>query len=218
MIRFYIIFLLIVTTIVNCTNKSQTFAILEKADSLLAKEDENEALKTLETINQRELKTDEERAYYNLLTTSTQFKLCLPIDSDTAINRSINYYRQSNNKKKLAKALYYKGMVKYELGDVENAIICIKEAEHLAMKVKDTNTLNLVYTNLAAINNATNNNITALEYAIKALDTSKRMKDKGLTALALDQIGKAYSDMGTYDSALYYMKKAIPYVKHLKKT
>ena len=102
MIRFYIIFLLIVTTIVNCTNKSQTYAILEKADSLLAKEDENEALKTLETINQRELKTDEERAYYYLLTTSTQFKLCLPIVSDTAINRSINYYRQSNNKKKLA--------------------------------------------------------------------------------------------------------------------
>ena len=217
MIRFYIIFLLIVTTIVNCTNKSQTYAILEKADSLLAKEDENEALKTLETINQRELKTDEERAYYYLLTTSTQFKLCLPIVSDTAINRSINYYRQSNNKKELAKALYYKGMVKYELGDVENAIICIKEAEHLAMKVKDTNTLNLVYTNLAAINNATGNNITALEYAIKALDTSKRMKDKRLTALALDQIGKAYSDMGAYDRALYYMKKAIPYVKYLKK-
>lgn len=202
---------------VACKNKGQIYTQLEHIDSLLTNEDNDSALKELSDIDKSKINSAEDKAYYNLLYTETMFRLSSTQTSDTMINKSIDFYKKSNNKKKLAKALYYKGMVKYELGDVEDAIICLKKAEHIAIKTKEATVLNYIYINLSFINNVEGNNITALEYAKKSFKVAEKRKDKSMLCLSLDKISSAFTSMMEHDSAAYYSKLTTPYIKYLKK-
>lgn len=208
---------LIVTTVVSCDNHGTTYEKLVKADSLITAEKDSAALNELMAIQTDELTTDKERAYYNLLLTCARYRLYLPTTSDSAISTSIEYYKRTNDKQKLAKALYYKGMTNYELGKTEQAIRLLKEAENIAEKTKNTAILNYIYINLATINSHLNNLNMALTYGKASLKEAEKRKDKAMICISLNKIGIIYNANNKYDSAAYYTKKTIPFIKYTKK-
>lgn len=208
---------LIVTTVFSCDNHGTTYEKLVKADSLITAEKDSAALNELLAIQTDELTTEKEQAYYNLLLTCARYRLYLPTTSDSAITASIEYYKRTNDKQKLAKALYYKGMTNYELGKTELSIRLLKEAENIAEKTKNTAILNYIYINLAGINSHLDNDNTALKYAKASLKTAEKRKDKDMICISLNKISESLSSKNVHDSALYYAEKAIPYVKYLKK-
>lgn len=171
---------LFVIIITGCNNHGTTYEKLVKADSLITAEKDSAALNELLAIQTDELTTEKEQAYYNLLLTCARYRLYLPTISDSAISTSIEYYKRTNDKQKLAKALYYKGMTNYELGKTEQAIRLLKEAENIAEKTKNTAILNYIYINLAGINSHLDNDNTALKYAKASLKTAEERKDKGM--------------------------------------
>lgn len=211
-----LLFLLIII-IAGCKNSSREYALMGKADSLITKEQEDSALCILSSIDTTALKHDEEKAYYNLLQTCARYRRWYPISSTATIDYSVDYYRKANDKRKLARALYYKGVVAYELGNTETAITCLKEAEHIENKSGKSDILNYIYINLANINLQTSNYITALQYAKSSLNTAEKRKDGNLICLSLDKISTIFNAKELHDSALHYSLKAIPYIKHLTK-
>lgn len=216
MTRLLIIFLILSTIISGCKNGGDTYKLMERADSLVAKEQEDSALYMLASIDTTALKYAKDKAYYNLLRTCARYRRRYPISSTRNIDYSVDYYRNANDTKKLARALYYKGMVVYELGDTKTAITCLKEAEHIEDKSENSDILNYIYINLANINLHTSNYNTALQYAKISLETAKRRKDKSIVCLSLDKISAIFSSKEQHDSALFYAIKAIPYIKSLK--
>ena len=217
MTKHLITLLLLTTVIAGCEGHNDAYALMEEADSLISREQEDSALTMLNSITPDQLKTDKNRAYYNLLQTCVQYRLRLQISSTSEISKSVDYYRAAGNRRNLARALYYKGMVANEFGNVEMALTCLKEAEHTIPKYEKSDVLNYIYANLAKINNNTNNYETALNYAKNSFKTAEKRQDKSLICLSLDIMGMAYGNIEKYDSALYYAEKAIPYIKYLKR-
>lgn len=212
-----ILLFLIVTVFTGCKNDSPIYTRLEKVDRLLTKEENDSALECLMSIDANSIKAYKDRAYYFLLFTETLYRLQLPTYSDTAINASIKYYRQSNNKRNLARALYYKGMMASGRGDIKETIRYVKEAEIIAENVGTTSLLNYIYINLSTINSRVGNHNTALTYAKKSLEIAERQKDQSMICLSFEKISNAFAGIEQHDSALFYAKKAIPYIKHLSK-
>ena len=217
MTKHLITLLLLTTVIAGCEGHNDAYALMEEADSLISREQEDSALTMLNSITPDQLKTDKNRAYYNLLQTCVQYRLRLQISSTSEISKSVDYYRAAGNRRNLARALYYKGMVANEFGNVEMALTCLKEAEHTIPKYEKSDVLNYIYANLAKINNNTNNYETALNYAKNSFKTAEKRQDKSLICLSLDIMGMAYGNIEKYDSALYYAEKTIPYIKYLKR-
>lgn len=217
MTKHLVTLLLLATVIAGCGGRNDAYALMEEADSLISREQEDSALTMLNSITPDQLKTDKDRAYYNLLQTCVQYRLRLQISSTSEISKSVDYYKAAGNRRNLARALYYKGMVANEFGNVEMALTCLKEAEHTIPKYEKSDVLNYIYANLAKINNNTNNYETALNYAKNSFKTAEKRQDKSLICLSLDIMGMAYGNIEKYDSALYYAEKAIPYIKYLKR-
>ena len=210
-----IIFLIV--TITACQRHSNVYMALVQADTLLAKEENDSALRQLLKIDTAMITSESDRAYYNLLYTNTLFRLQLPVNSDSAIDISIKYYEKSQDKSKLARSLYYKGMTIYERnGDIKKVIECVKKAEYIAENAGEEALLNSIYANLSTINYHTRNFNTALDYAKKSLDLSKKLGNKKMIGLSLNKISNAFTNLMQFDSSMYYSNKIIPYIKYIK--
>lgn len=209
-----IIFLIV--TIAACQRHGNVYDCLVNADSLIDKNKDSAAIRQLLTINKSDLKTDEERAYYGLLHDMATYRLMFPVESDSGITYSVAYYRKTANKYNLARALYYKGMISFEKNNINVALTCLKEAEHLALKVNDAKLLSRIYANLGTINTTIGNQNTALHYEKKALALAEKRKDWALTCLILDKIGNICTSLNMLDSGAYYTEKSIPLVKYLR--
>lgn len=208
---------LIVTAVTACNNHGLTYKKLEKADSLFMNDKDSAALEMLTSISNDELTSEKEKAYHSLLLVCTKYRLQRKDIADSTINVSIDYYKRVNDKQNLARALYYKGMIVHQSGNISKAIKLIKEAEIIAYDNKIMPTLNYIYINLATINGKIGNYLTSLEYAKKSLSIAEVRKDNKIIGLSLDKISEAFSGVNQYDSALFYIEKAIPYVKYLRK-
>lgn len=210
-----IIFLIVAIT--ACQRHSNVYMALVQADTLLAKEENDSALRQLLKIDTAMITSESDRAYYNLLYTNTLFRLQLPVNSDSAIDISIKYYEKSQDKSKLARSLYYKGMTIYERnGDIKKVIECVKKAEYIAENAGEEALLNSIYANLSTINYHTRNFNTALDYAKKSLDLSKKLGNKKMIGLSLNKISNAFTNLMQFDSSMYYSNKIIPYIKYIK--
>lgn len=215
--RIIILSFIIVTFFTCCKNDSRTYVYLAQIDSLLTKEENDAALERLMTMDVNKITDNEDRAYYYLLRTETFYRLQLPTYSNTAINASIKYYRQSSDRRNLARALYYKGMMASENSNASEAIKYVKEAETIAERTNNSTLQNYIYANLASINSRIGNNQTALSYAKKSLHLSKERGDKSMICLSFERISNAFAELEQHDSTLFYAIKAIPYIKYLTK-
>lgn len=209
--------LLFIITFNSCTRTSETGRMLEKADTLLSQNKPDSALNIIKKIKIKSL-DEEEQAYYNLLKTQSIFCLYIHTYSNSAINKSIEFYQKENNKSKLARALYYKGATHYfDFNKPDEAIDCIKRAESMAKELNDLSLCEKIYYKLAMINCGSGNFNTALVYAKKALEYSYKTGHKDMTCSALDKISCIFDFKNMPESCLFYTKKVIPYIKYLKK-
>lgn len=204
--------LLLFSIMVGCTSspyRKQLVALEE-----LSETHPDSTLRMLETIPVSELNEGEERAMYYLLTTKTLYKLGRPVDGDSLIDYCIDYFSKAGSTYHLANAHYYKGMVCYQFGRKDEAIVRLKDAERLAKK--DTSELlrNKVYENLLMFNYDAHNFELALDYAHLFLNSSKLMKDQKLECRALNDLSVIHHRLGNRDSSHYYQDKCMALVEN----
>jgi len=127
--------------------------------------------------------TEEERAEYGLLMTMVDIKTRHEqITNDSMIAASVKYYDQHGDKWHLAMAYHYRGVVKYALKNIPEAIKDLKKAEMLAETLDDELLRNKIYERLAYCNYKNNNFPLVLKYSMKLLDSSKKMNDSMMLA------------------------------------
>ena len=165
---------LFVFLFIGCNQQQMVYSELVEIDQLLIAEQTDSAFKKLAMIDVRKLNEDLS-AYYYLLETQCQYKLYMPIHSDSIINRAETYYRKTVDKEKLARSLFYKSGVLSDIGKKAEALQCLKQAEVLVRNLSEDYLSHNVYYQLASLNSyyqeyqlALDNIKKAMFYASKA--------------------------------------------------
>ena len=163
----YLIILLFFTACDISKNDIQTK--LEHIDSLLIKTNISETEKEMGTIRFEELKDDADKAKYLLLKAQLSHVKGIRQNEDSALDFSINYYKNNHDAELLARSYYYKGAISYENGNTKKALLLFKEAEQTEKEAGVPWLRFLIYVNMSYVNFSLEANETALDYAHKAL-------------------------------------------------
>ena len=110
----------VIMILLNSCSLSENYKKLEMAEQLM-EEQTDSAWHILCSIDTMQLRQGEERALYYLLLTQAQYKLYIPIKSDSQLDYSEAYYNKQGNDYYIANTNYYK--VNYGLSCVINFII-----------------------------------------------------------------------------------------------
>ena len=157
--------------------------------------------------------TEEERAEYGLLMTMVDIKTRHEqITSDSMIAASVKYYDQHGDKWHQAMAYHYRGVVKYALKNVPEAIKDLKRAETLAEPLDDELLRNKIYERLAYCNYKNNNFPLVLKYSKKLLDSSKKMNDSMMLARSYTMVASGFANMEEMDSARIYILNSLDWI------
>jgi tetratricopeptide (TPR) repeat protein len=157
--------------------------------------------------------TEEERAEYGLLMTMVDIKTRHEqIKNDSIIASSVRYYDQHGDKWHQAMAYHYRGVVKYALKNVPEAIKDLKKAETLAETLDDELLRNKIYERLAYCNYKNNNFPLVLKYSKKLLDSSKKMNDSMMLARSYTMVASGFANMEEMDSARIYILNSLDWI------
>jgi tetratricopeptide (TPR) repeat protein len=157
--------------------------------------------------------TEKEQAEYGLLMTMVDIKTRHEqITNDSIISASVRYYDQHGDKWHKAMAYHYRGVVKYALNNVPEAIKDLKRAETLAETLDDELLRNKIYERLAYCNYKNNNFPLVLKYSKKLLDSSKKMNDSMMVARSYTMVASGFANMEEMDSARIYILNSLDWI------
>ena len=157
--------------------------------------------------------TEGERAEYGLLMTMVDIKTRHEqIKNDSMITASIRYYDLYGDKWHKAMAYHYRGVVKYALKNIPEAIKDLKKAESLAETLDDELLRNKIYERLAYCNYKNNNFPLVLKYSKKLLDSSKKMNDSMMLARSYTMVASGFANMEEMDSARIYILNSLDWI------
>ena len=205
----------VLVALVGCNyQRNHVYDQLVAIDSLLVKEQADSALYLLEHIELTG-SDDECMAYYHLLSSQTRYKCYLPIESDSVIRLSVDYYRKSGDKGKLAKALLYDGCILYVKGKMTDGMKVLKEAETIVEEVPDDILRHNVYFAMASINFNCGEKELALDYIRKATACSFRSGRSDHLAFDYQNSSVYHYSLGNDDSCKYYIDKCVSLIDYL---
>ena len=211
----YILIALTVFTFVSCSEKSDVQQL--KSAFYMMDNDSVDDAEMIITLYSDTKMSDECRALYNLAKTRLLYLQDKEIKSDSLINFSIEYYKNSDKDKQfLAEAYYYKGVIRDLLGHPDEAVVYLKEAEIIATSIEDVTLTHKIYEMLCSLFLETDANHLTREYTHKNLELSKKAKNYNWYLFAAYQIGSYYKKVGAKDSAQYYFDSMKPYVNTIK--
>ena len=161
---------LLALSFTGCQNKKGTAPILKEAEALMYTRPDS-ALQMLETISQPEKLTGQEQADYALLLTQTRSRNRITATSDSLIRIATDYFQDSNDNARKAKAFLYLGDVYMDMQNHVEAMKALKQAEEV-LDNAEASVQSLIYSNLAYLNRESSNYELAWKYYQKALDVN----------------------------------------------
>lgn len=211
----YFLFGLSLLTIGGCGGRN-TFSQLVEVDSLIYSEQHDSAYNLLQTIKESDLNTDQDKAYYQLLTVQTSILTKRYFKSDSLIDAVIGFYQQSEDIPKLANAYYYKANSLLMNHSPEEAIVYLKQAEQLAKRTTDYRLRYKVAESISYLNSICGKYDLALDYVKEAFVLIDKIDNKRWQADAYYRMGLSYANLNMMDSAKYYFDKTQDYIKYVR--
>ena len=230
----YILCCLLTLSFTGCQDRKGTAPILKEAEALMYTRPDS-ALQILKTISQPEKLTGQEQADYALLLTQARSRNRITATSDSLIRIASDYYQDSNDKARKAKAFLYLGDVYMDMQNHVEAMKALKQAEEV-LDDAEASVQSLIYSNLAYLNRESSNYELAWKYYQNALIIDKANGDtewvvsnlinllnlplptlqdtltnyivqleEVLLSVTSDLQSKAYNNIG-----IYYRKKNLP--------
>lgn len=195
--------------IAGCGN-SQCYTMLETVDSLTENDLTDSACKVIKKIEDTyNIKDGKERAYYSLLKYQLQFRNKDTDINDSLIDYSISYYNENIDERKLALSYYLKA----RMSNNKDAIKYLKKAEFIAEKTDDNFLKARIQYKLSNLNVDNEDYKTALKYNIKAINYMNGINDDESLVWFILGLSNIYGNLGHKDSCLYYVDKALTYLK-----
>lgn len=199
---------------VGCLRNSMSEQ-LTQIDSLLVNDQVDSALTCLKNISPENLETEADSAYYYILMAESRYRLKGPDVSDSSTNYSINYYKNTSDHGKLARAYYYRGVNAYNSSDPKVGILLVKQAEEQAEKTDNLLLKHKIYESLSYYNGNEFEEELSLFYSKKALHIAKLIEDKNRQAIALLYMASSYSSFGNKDSLAICVNECLPLADYL---
>ena len=207
---------LFVFLFIGCNQQQMVYSELVEIDQLLIAEQTDSAFKKLAMIDVRKLNEDLS-AYYYLLETQCQYKLYMPIHSDSIINRAETYYRKTVDKEKLARSLFYKSGVLSDIGKKAEALLCLKQAEVLVRNLSEDYLSHNVYYQLASLNSYYQEYQLALDNIKKAMFYASKANRMLNLAYDYEKAAVYYGNLGLSDSSRFYIRKCLSVIDVIPK-
>ena len=196
-----------------CTHKGISER-LDEIDSLVIAEKYDSAYTVLLGIKESSITEPSDKAHYYLLQTQVGYLVNKPLETDSLLDKSIEYYKLHKDNGRLADGYYYKANREKQNGNYPQAILHCKQAEQLAQGLQQQYK---IVERLAFLNERSGNYTLQLEYARKSLKLASQANNKNWMAYSYNNIGSAFSNLDDDDSAYYYFSRAIPYLKYIDK-
>lgn len=206
--------LLFVLFLVSCTDgrsEGQVARLLRQAEMCM-EEYPDSALVYLHQIPDPEKLTGENQADYCLLLTQAMDKNDLPLSSDSLIQIAVGYYSNKGDAECKAKALFYKGRVFQQQGNLEGATLLYKKAESMIPDLTDYYLVGLIYSYLGHLNRDEEHYKKALFYYEKALPCYRTIQNPTLTASGLQDMAKISVYLGETHRADSLFSEVLSYV------
>ena len=207
---------LFVFLFIGCNQQQMVYSELVEIDQLLIAEQTDSAFKKLAMIDVRKLNEDLS-AYYYLLETQCQYKLYMPIRSDSVISIAETYYRKTGDKEKLARSLFYKSGVLSDIGKKAEALLCLKQAEVLVRNLSEDYLSHNVYYQLASLNSYYQEYQLALDNIKKAMFYASKANRMLYLAYDYEKAAVYYGNLGLSDSSRFYIRKCLSVIDVIPK-
>ena len=212
--------LLFVLFLVSCTDgrsEGQVARLLRQAEMCM-EECSDSALVYLHQIPDPEKLTGENQADYCLLLTQAMDKNDFPLSSDSLIQIAVGYYSNKGDAECKAKALFYKGRVFQQQGNLEGATLLYKKAESMIPDLTDYYLVGLIYSYLGHLNRDEEHYKKALFYYEKALPCYRTIQNPTLTASGLQDMAKISVYLGETHRADSLFSEVLSYVPDIDAT
>lgn len=211
-IGFVILMLLFATLVVSCGGNDVSKR-LEQMDALLAEGKVDSVVTLLDEITLNSLQSKEDSAYYILIKTEARYRVYTQTPADSVINYSVEYYKGTSDKEKLARAYFYKGVISYEIDkDLTASVMLLKQAEADAEGTDNLLLKHKIYEKLAYYNGNAFEEALTLKYSKKALTVAKELNDSERQAAALIYMSSAYLHLGKNDSSKICINECMPLI------
>lgn len=157
--------------------------------------------------------TEEQQARYSLLWTQAMHKCHIPLEGDSLIDVAVEYYGETNDMHRFAKALLYKGLAHKQLGEVEEAVEAFVSSEQAFEGVDDDRYKALLFNHYASLLMKQDLLEEALEYHKKAYKWELKGDSVHYVVSSCAQIARIYKAMDMQDSAEVYYKRGLFHLK-----
>lgn len=204
------IFVCIVVGLISCNRSEQVKATFRHAEKIMAQHSDS-ALTLLSGLKNVDDFSQKDRAMYYLLLTEAENKTYVKASSDSLVAISTEYFDQTDDYNKRAKAWYYRGRINQDLGDAPRAQDYYLNALQNEDKVTDNALLGRLYNSLGMLYTSQNVYEMAISYQKKAFDSFNLLNDSIGKSFVLRDISRIYSVLEKKDSALVYCQGALLY-------
>jgi tetratricopeptide (TPR) repeat protein len=194
------IYFIVLSVILSFTGCSFFPGEIKTAERLIENTPDS-ALKILQRIPYDKSLSSADRALYGLLLFEALDKAYKPLQPDSVINFSIEYYNRKNNSEKLAKAYFYKARVYKYAYQFEDASNLYMTALDNLKKSEDYNLLAKIYSDLGDICIFQNELEDARSKFEKAIVFFEKAKKENQALLKHLDIGKSYRIEKKYSKA-----------------
>lgn len=210
-------FILLLSACGGESPERMTLDRLYQADRLLNEEMTDSASVVFRRVMPSDITTDEARAMYNLISTHFDYLNYNKVENDSAIDFSISYFSETDDRSHLIDAWFYKAMTNYDRGNTAVTMEYLKKAEHAARELKDTIKLHKTIEKLSYVNSEQGEYEQTLIYDKENLKLCRAYGNNNWTAFALMNLSYIYKCLGKTDSVIFYEKASVRYLKYVPK-
>jgi hypothetical protein len=174
----------------SCTSHEVKEKLAVSEEIMMSQPDS--ALTLIESIDPKQLHTDKDEALYGLLYTMATLKNNLPLQNDTLINYSVEYFDKKSDKKHLAMSLCYQGIVQQLSGYTYSALLSYLHALDVSEEIEDKFYNGLACRGIADIYSESYNSGDELAYAKREYDNFKAAGIQPFVNYAMLDLARAY--------------------------
>ena len=202
----WILFLVTCTFMYGCSLMPNEIKTAER----MMETNPDSALHILQHMHTEKLMiSSSDRALYGLLLFQALDKNSKPLQPDSVISFSVNYYQSVNDKPHLAKSYMYKAKILKQAQRFEDATLLYLKALDLLQNSKDYVLLGKIYSDMGDISSIQFDYKECLTKYIKAKENFILAGDKVNAAYKITDIGRTYRLMKEYNKAQSYYKQAL---------
>ena len=203
-------FIILSLFIVGCSSEQSHNEFLSEAEQIVFEQPDS-ALRMLAPRWYDTKMNEADQALYGLLYTEALHRSGLLTEADSLIIFSRKYYKEKGDQEHLSRALLHHAIILYKQKQTHEAVLTMKQAEHMAKDLENPAFKWYLYSVLGDVNDNVGNYTQTLRYYKQALAEARQCKRDEWIVQTLNNIATTFDLLGQRDSLKYYTDLARPY-------